>query len=139
MKNERKFRWLQATIGLVCAILVLREVEVAGPTEFSGGYLSGTLWRGADWGSVLLLVGLLALIKFHRVASVLFLIAAILSLPVFSLIVFPGYYAKLFHTESSIPLKSNTYWDPASLLAMICLAALAFVSLRSMTSQRGPN
>jgi hypothetical protein len=139
MKNARKLRWLQAAIGLACAILVLREVAVAGPTEFSGGYLSGPMLRFADWGSVLLLVGLLALIKFHRVASVVFLIASMLSLPVFSFIVFPGYYAKLFHAESSNSLKSNVYWDPTSVLAMAGLVALSILSLRSLTSQRDLN
>jgi hypothetical protein len=138
MKSITKQRLWQAAVCLVCLVLVFRECGIAGPTEFSGGYITGPVFRMADWGWVLFFLGLPVAIKFHRIASVIFLAASLLCLPMFSFIVLPGYFDKVFHAQSSIPLQSKVNWDMMSILTVLSLAITFYLSLRNLLVVRNP-
>jgi hypothetical protein len=139
MNTLTRKRLLQAAISLTCLVLVFREVEIAGPTEFSGGYITGSLFLLADFGWLLFALGLLVAIRYQRAASVVFFVASVLCFPMFSYIVFPGFFHKIIHAESSIPFESNFFWDMRSLLTMISLATSFYLSLRTLLPRKTSN
>jgi hypothetical protein len=139
MKSLTKQRLWQAAICLVCLVLVVRELDVAGPTEFSGGHITGPLFRLADYGWLLFLFGFLISIKYHRIAAVASLLGSLLCFPIFSFILFPGYVNSKFHAQSSIPLEPNVIWHSRSVLMMLGLAIVFYLSIRTLLAQRNPN
>ena len=139
MKILTKQKLWQAAICVVCLVLVFRECDIAGPTEFSGGYITGPLFRLADWGWMLFLIGLPVAIKFQRIASVVFLAASLLSFPMVSFIVLPGYFGKMFQAQSSIPLESNVNWDTLSVVTMLSLVISFYLSLHNLIAENNPN
>lgn len=118
---------------------MFREFDIAGPTEFSGGYITGPLFRLANSGWLLFVIGLLVAIRYQRAASVVFLVASALCFPMFSYIVFPGYFLKIFHAESSIPFEANFFWDMPSVLTMISLATALYLSLHTLLLRKPSN
>ena len=135
MRALTKQRLWQAGICLICLVFVSRELEIAGPTEFRGGYITGPLFRLADWGWASFVVGLLVAIKYQRIASVLFLAAALFCFPMFSYDVFRGYIDKIFHSQSSLPLESNFHWEMWSALTILSLTIALYLSLRNLLAR----
>jgi|HubBroStandDraft_3_1064219.scaffolds.fasta_scaffold636789_1 hypothetical protein len=138
MNTLTRQRLLQASICLICLVLVSREVNIVGPTEFSGGRITGPLFRAADLGWLVFALGLFVAIRYQRTASVIFLVASLLCFPMFSYFVIPGYFAKFFHAESSNPLEANVNWDAWSVLTLLGLATAFYLGIRNLLAYRNP-
>jgi hypothetical protein len=117
---------------MLCVVLVFRKLDYLGPSEFSGGSVTGPLFRLADAGSILFALGLLLAFVFRRVAASLSLVASLLCLPLYLYLMFPGVSRKIFHGEYSIPLESNVIWDKWLIVGLLALATAIYVCSRNL-------
>jgi hypothetical protein len=93
---------------LVSVIVVGREIDYLGPSEFSGGYITGRLFWLADKGWFLCLLALLLTFVFRRAAAWLLLVASLFCWPLYLYVTVPGVARRLIR-----PLLTNVVWDSA--------------------------
>jgi hypothetical protein len=130
-RNQKQSLW-QTSICLLCAVLVFRELDYLGPSEFSGGSVTGPLFRLADAGSILFMLGLLLAFVFRRFAAGLSLVASLLCLPLYLYLMFPGASRMIFHGEYSIRLESNVILEKWLIVGLLALAISIFLCSRNL-------
>ncbi|MGH9520996.1 MAG: hypothetical protein ACRD3E_00530 [Terriglobales bacterium] len=103
-------------------------------TEFTGGTITGPILRMSEDAFVLFVGGMIAVWFLPRVASILGLLAGLLSTPLVVYVVAPGPFRHVFRGEYSVPLQSSFYWNGWWLLAGITVVAAMAVSLWNLWS-----
>ena len=111
MKKPGKRELWQAASCWACVILVWRELEFLGPSEFSGGYVSGRLFRLAETACLLFAFGLILTFVFRRAAAALLIAASLFCWPLYLYLTFPGVIRRVTGGEYSAPLAVNVIWD----------------------------
>jgi hypothetical protein len=131
-KPRREELW-QAAICLLCLILLSREIKYLGPSEFSGGYITGRLFWLADKAWVLFGVGLLLTFVFRRAAAGFLLVASLLCWPLYLYLTFPAVVRKAIGGEYKVPLTMDVIWDKWAITGMLTLVLAAYISIRSLS------
>jgi len=134
MMRLQKQRLWQASICLLCVVMVFRELEFLGHSEFSGGSVTGPLFRLADTGEIFFVMGLLLTFAFRRVAAALSLVASLLCLPLYLCLMFPGVSRNIIHGEYSTPLESNVLWNKRLIVGLLALATAIYVGSRNLST-----
>jgi hypothetical protein len=107
-----------------------------GASEFSGGRLTGPLFKMADLGSVLFLAALLLTFFVRRVAAAIALGATLLCGPFYLYLLMPGPYRWVFKGEYSVPLYRPFRWDNWAVVGVFSLIFVAILSLRGFSRAR---
>jgi hypothetical protein len=137
MKKPKKQELIQAAISLLCVIVVGREIDYLGGSEFTGGYISGRLFWVADKAWLLFVLGLVLTFAFRRAAAVLLIVTALLTLPLYLFLTFPGVIRHLTGSEFLEPIVPNVVWDRWSIAGMLALLAIIYVCVRSLLAKTG--
>jgi hypothetical protein len=132
MKKPEKQELIQAAICLLCVIVVGRDIYYLGPSEFSGGHVTGRLFWLADKGWGLLFLALFLTFVFRRAAAGLMLAASLFCWPLYLYLTFPGPARGITGGESSIRLAANFIWDWWVIAGIIALLAMTYVCVRSL-------
>jgi hypothetical protein len=135
MKKPKKQELIQAAICLLCVIIVGREIDYLGGSEFTGGYISGRLFWIADKAWLLLVLGLVLTFAFRRAAAVLLIVTVFLTLPLYLFLTFPGVLRHLTGSEFSESIVPNVVWDRWSIAGMLALFAVIYVCVRSLSAK----
>ncbi len=123
MGKFQKEKMLQAIACLTCTVVLWVHLDDFGASEFSGGRLTGPLFKMADLGSVLFLLALLLTFFLRRTAATISLAATLLC--------FPFYLYVLIKGEYSVPLYRPFHWDNWAVVGVFSLLFVATLSLRS--------
>jgi hypothetical protein len=137
MKKPGKQEVIQAAISLVCVIFVGREIDYLGPSEFSGGHVTGRLFWMADKGWFLLLLALLLTFAFRRAAAWLLLAASLLCWPLYLYLTFADPARRATGGEYSTQLGASFIWDRWVIAGMLALLAMAYVCVRNLSAKTG--
>jgi hypothetical protein len=135
-KNFPSKKWWQAIACLACTAVLWVHLDDFGATEFSGGRLTGPLFRLADLGSLLFLVALVLTFFLRRTAATIALAATLLCFPFYLYILMPGPYRLIFKGEYSVPLSGRFHWDSWAVVGVLSLLIVAILSLRSYSKTR---
>jgi hypothetical protein len=137
MKRPGKLELWQCATCLLCVIVVWRELDILGPSEFSGGYISGRLFWVADKAWFLFVLGLVLTLVFRRAAAVILIVASLLSLPLYMYLTFPGVIRKMTGVEFSAPLVPNVILDRWLIAGLLALLAMTYVCARNLSAMTG--
>lgn len=131
MGKIQKEKVLQAIACLTCTFVLWVHLDDFGASEFSGGRLTGPLFKMADLGSALFLLALLLTFFLRRTAATLALAATLLSFPLYLYVLMPGPYRWIFKGEYSVALYRPDHWDNWAVVGVFSLLFVAILSLRS--------
>jgi len=131
MGKFRKEKMWQSIACLTCTVVLWIHLDDFGASEFSGGWLTGPLFKMADHGSTLFLLALPLTFFFRRIAGTIALAAALLCLPFYLYILMPGPYHWIFKGEYSNPVSRPFYWNNWAVVGVCSLLFVAVLSLRS--------
>src|SRR6266567_2327014 len=91
MKTSKKLEAWQAASCLLCFILAWAHLDDVGASEFSGGWLTGPIFKMADYGSTLFFLSLFLTFFSRRIVGVTALVASLLCLPFICTFWFQGH------------------------------------------------
>jgi hypothetical protein len=131
MGKVPKEKMWQAIACLACAAVLRIHLGDFGASEFSGGWLTGPLFKMADLGSLLFLVAFLLTFFLRRTAATMALAATLLCFPFYLYILMPGPYRWIFKGEYSVPVHRTFHWDSWAAVGVFSLLFAVFLSLRS--------
>jgi len=123
---------LQAASLLLSAVLAWKNQGPVEGTEFSGGWLTGSMLTLSQVGSLLCIAALLATFWFPRAAATTGLIASLLCLPLYLYFVAPGPCRWVFRGEYSVPLQANFVYDKWAIAGILGVLVVVFVCLRGL-------
>ena len=132
LKKVRGREYRQAASCLLCAIVAWRFEGIVGPSEFSGGTVTGPLLRSLSVSGDLFLVAVPLSFVFRRVAAAMALVAVPLSLPLYLYFIAPGAFQKLTGGEYKVPAQSMIVWDTWAMAGIAFLAIAAYICLRAL-------
>lgn len=131
-----KHKLSQAVAYLLCACLAIQERYDLSGSEFSGGWLTGKLLDVSFAGALFFVAASLLAFLLPRVASVTALAASLLSFPLYSYFVAPGFFRWMFKgSEWSEPLRSFLVvdrWALENLLAIVLSIVISIYVLWSL-------
>jgi hypothetical protein len=119
----------QAASCLLCVIVAWRHMDDFGASEFSGGWLTGTIFSMFDDGSLAFILAWLLTFFFRRIAAAIALMASLLCLPLYLYITAPGPFRSVFRGEYSVPLQTNFVWDRWAAFGILTLVVATCVSI----------
>ena len=140
MARNLRQKIFQFTAFLICIILLWKYGPGVEGTEFSGGRITGLLLHSNELGALLFIVALLLTLFYRRVAAVIGIVAALLSLPLYFYELAPGPFRWLSRGQYSVPLSASfvwTKWNIAGVLALalaLCISLCSFVGARSRST-----
>lgn len=123
---------LQIASFLLCVILAWKSQIAVEGTEFSGGWLTGSILSLSGLGSLLCLAAILLTFRTPRTGAVTGLIASILCLPLHLYFVAPGPYRWIFRGEYSVPLQANFAYDQWAILGILSILVAVFACVRGL-------
>lgn len=123
---------LLAALCVLGTVVTWRFSDYLGPTEFSGGTVTGPLWRFQDLAGDLFPLAAIAAFFYRRVAAVMAFVACVLALPLYVYFIAPGPFRMLFPGEYSVPLTRSYVWDPWSLAGLSVIALATSMSVRAL-------
>src|SRR6267378_439461 len=131
-----KGKMWQAIACLACIVVLWINLDDLGASEFSGGRLTGPLFKMADLSFLLFLLALLLTFFLRRSAATIALAATLLCLPFYLYILMPGPYRWIFKGEYSVPLNEPFHWDNWAAVGVLSLLVVATLSVRSYSRAR---
>lgn len=129
----------QIALALICLVglfVALQNTKGLEGTEFSGGWLTGTLLSMADIGMVLFLMALVVTFVFPRVAAAIGLASSLLCLPLDLYFMAPVPFSHIFgfgHTFKVQP-GGRFHWDRWAIAGVLTLAVTTYVCLRGVAA-----
>lgn len=126
MGKLQREKMLQAIACLTYTVVLWVHLDDFGASEFSGGRLTGPLFKMADLGSVLFLLALLLIFFLRRTAATIAFAATLLCLPFYLYVLMPGPYRWIFKGEYSVPLSRPFHWDNWAVVGVFSLCSLQF-------------
>jgi hypothetical protein len=124
----------QAASCLLCVVVAWTRIDSFGASEFSGGRLTGPIFRMFDNGSVMFIVTLLLTFFLRRIAAAITIVASLLCLPVYLYVTAPGPFRRVFPGNYSIPLQASFVWNRWAVLGMLTLLAAICISLWNLAT-----
>jgi hypothetical protein len=131
MRKFPKEKAWQALACLACTVVLWIHLDDFGASEFSGGQLTGPLFKMADLSSLFFLAALVLTFFLRRTAATIALAAVLLCFPFYLYILMPGPYRWIFKGEYSVPLHYPFHWDTWAAAGVLSLLFTAALSLRS--------
>ena len=125
-------------ICLIGAIVSWRFTGHLGPSEFSGGVVTGPLLRLQDWCVILFPLAVVATFIHLRTAAIVALVAAVLATPLYLYLLAPGVFEKASGLPGSIPSVSTFTVDPWPMAGLVVILATVYVSLMIIRRFRLP-
>src|SRR5260221_70118 len=92
---------------LIGAIVSWRLSDELGPSEFSGGIVTGPLLRLQDWCVILFPLAVVATFIHLRTAAIVALVAAVFATPLYFYLLAPGVFERASGLPGSIPSVST--------------------------------
>jgi hypothetical protein len=137
MRNALPFKKLAhiSVLSLACW-LTLRIFNSVDGSEFSGGRITGPIGTMCEVAIIGFLAGTVLAYPLPRVASVISLLASLLSLPLLLYFIAPGPFRAVFRGEYSVPLQSNFVWSKWSLEPAIAVLIVVALSVWNLLSGR---
>jgi hypothetical protein len=147
-KIRRQEIW-QAISCLLCFIVAWTHLDDIGASEFSGGWLTGPLFKMADYGCTLFFLSLFLTFFSRRIVGVTTIVASLLCLPFYLYFLTPGPFRRVFRGEYGVSpqasLVGNT-WAIAGILSLLlaivvslrCLAPLGYQSIPAPAPGKTP-
>ncbi len=132
MKTSKKLEAWQAASCLLCFILAWAHLDDVGASEFSGGWLTGPIFKMADYGSTLFFLSLFLTFFSRRIVGVTALVASFLCMPFYLYILAPGSFRRVFREEYSVPLQTGFVSDAWAVAGIVSLLFAIVVSLRCL-------
>jgi hypothetical protein len=129
-KIPKEKMW-RAIACLACTAVLWIHLDDFGGSEFGGGWLTGPLFKMADFGSLLFLAALVLTFFLRRTAATIAVAATLLCFPFYLYILMPGPYRWIFKGEYSVPLSPPFHWDNWAIVGVSSLLICAILSLRS--------
>ena len=126
-----KGKMWQAIACLACIVVLWIKLDDLGASEFSGGRLTGPLFKMADLSFLLFLLALLLTFFLRRSAATIALAATLLCLPFYLYMLMPGPYRWIFKGEYSVPLSPPFHWDNWAVVGVFSLLFVTILSLHS--------
>jgi hypothetical protein len=123
----------------ICAlgtIVTWRFSDYLGPTEFSGGSVTGPMWRLQELASGLFPLAAITAFFYPPIAAGIALLAGVIAWPIYLLFLFPRPIRALFRGEWSTHATETFHLDPWSLAGIATIAALVFISIRVFRQAR---
>jgi hypothetical protein len=131
MRKLAKEKTWQAVACIAGTVILWIHLDDFGASEFSGGWLTGSLFRMADLGSLFFLVASVLTFFLRRTAATIALVAVLLCFPFYLYILMPGPYRWIFKGEYSVPLHHPFHWNTWAAVGVFSLLLAALLSLRS--------
>ena len=128
LRNEKIW---QAIACLACTVVLWVHLDDFGASEFSGGHLTGLLFKMADLGASFFLLAVLLTFFLPRTGATIALASTLLCLPFYLCVLMPGPYRWIFKGEYSVPLNQPFHWDNWAVAGVLSLILVAILSLRS--------
>ena len=136
MRKLAKEKTWQAAACFACIVVLWVHFDNFGPSEFGGGWLTGSLFRMAELGSLFFLAALVLTFFLRRTAATIALAAVLLCFPFYLYILMPGPYRWIFKGEYSVPLHYTFHWDTWVAVGVFSLLFVAVLSFRSYSSSK---
>ncbi len=118
--------------------LVLRDINVVDGTEFIGGSVTGPILTMSEFAIIIFVAGIVLVFPFPRVASVIGLLASLLTVPFLLYFIAPGPVRAVFRGEYSVPIQSNFVWSRWSLEPAIAILIVITISVWNLFSVQKP-
>ncbi len=119
---------------LLASWLMLRNTSEIDGTEFIGGQVTGPIFTICEIGIIAFVVGIVLAYPLPRIASVISLLASLLSLPFLLYFIAPGPFRAVFRGEYKVPLQSNFDWNRWSLEPAIAVVIVVTISVWNLFS-----
>ena len=103
----RTLKVLLALFSLLSISLNWKLTSGLGETEFSGGRITGPLFRMSEAALLLLAISLVLVIRMPRLGAAVVVLASLLCIPLSLLLLAPGPFRRTATGEWSVPLRSN--------------------------------
>jgi hypothetical protein len=126
-----------------CVLCVIIGIKYSAPldgTEFGGGSVTGPVLTVHSVSLVLFVVSAIVIFASRGGATIIALVACLLSLPLYLYFTVPGLFRRVFLGEYSVPLSASVVWDTWALAGIAAICVLTIVTLtgsdrRSLTSE----
>jgi hypothetical protein len=129
-KSPKEKIW-QPIACFACVAVLWIHLDDFGASEFSGGRLTGSLFKMAELGSVLFLMALLLTFFFRRTAAATALAATLLCFPFYLYVLMPGLYRWIFKGEYAVPPYRPFHWDNWAIVGVFSLLFVAWTVRRA--------
>jgi hypothetical protein len=123
--------WFQAMACIASLVVLWTHLDSIGATEFSGGALTGVLFRLANAASVLFVLALLLSFLKRRLGALLGILGSLLVLPPYLYIVAPGPCRRMFPGEYSVPLDRAFVWNRWAITGIVVAGITTFACVRN--------
>ena len=133
----RIFKVLLALLSLMSIAFAWKLTMDLGGTEFSGGSITGPLYRISELAFLLLILALMLVIRLPRASATLVGLASLLCMPLSFLFLAPGPFRRIVGGEWSVPLQSDfvlAWWTVGwsfSLAACLVISLAILIQPRS--------
>jgi hypothetical protein len=124
----------QAASCLLCLAMAWVHLDYLGNSEFPGGWLTGSLFTLADYGSDLFIPAVVLTFFFRRIAGGVAVMASLLCLPLYLYFIAPGPFRWIFKGEYSVPLRANFVWNTWAMAGIASLIVAIVICLRSFSA-----
>jgi hypothetical protein len=126
----------QAGSFLLCASLAWQVTSGYDGTEFSGGWLTGSLLSMEDIGTALFIVAIALTFVFPRVAAAIGLAASVLCFPLYFLFIAPVPFAQVFARghEFKVQPVPGFHWDIWPVVGLFALAVTLYFCIRCLAT-----
>jgi hypothetical protein len=131
----QRFRLRHASVCLLAAVVGWIFSDPLGPSEFSGGWVTGPLLALHDLSGYLLVLSSAMIFVYRRVASGVALVACALSLPLYFYFIGPGLFRMLIPDEWKVLLQAGFAWNTSAVIGIVSVTVATFVSVTSLGRQ----
>jgi hypothetical protein len=133
-KNGGKRGLIRAASPIACAVVAWASAYKLGPTEFSGGRLTGPLLTSTNVGLCLFVVASFLMIRFARLGAGIAIVASLCTMPLYLYLIAPGLFRHFSKGEYSVPLTRALVWDKLAIIGILTVAIASYLCVRSLLS-----
>jgi hypothetical protein len=135
--QQRSKRDVQlAAVCVLGTIVSWRFIDYLGPTEFRGGTVTRPMFLLLTLALDLYPLAAFLAFFYPPLAAGIALLAGVIALPIYLLFLFPHPFQQLLPGAWSVIATSNFNLDPWSLIGIVTIAAVVFLSIRIFRSAR---
>ena len=131
--RQRSKRDVLLAAGCVLGTIVTsRFADYLGPTEFSGGSVTGPMWRLQELASGLFPLAAITAFFYAPIAAGIAVLAGVIASPIYLLFLFPRPVRTLFRGEWSTYATETFHMDLWSLVGVATITAVVVLSVRTL-------
>src|SRR5262245_34654003 len=128
MRKEISGQTLMMLSCLICGVISWRFSDYLGPSEFSGGTVTGPLFRIHDWSVILFPLAAVTTFIHLRTGAIIALVATVAAAPMYLFLLAPGVFGRALGIPSSIPSVRMFTIEPWSMAGAVVTFTTACVS-----------